>query len=413
MLIKRPGGFFSAAFSPQRVSLDRITMRTHPLRRLVAAAALFALTGLPPRSLAVVIDLVPVGNPGNAGEVSGASLPGGNGPDRICGAVDYNYDIGKSEITAGQYTAFLNAVARTDAYGLYNVSMSYTPYGCGISRTGTSGSYAYSVSSSRSNRPVAWVGWGDAARFCNWLHNGQPSGSQGLSTTEDGSYYLNGATTATALMAVTRKTNATWYIPTEDEWYKTAYHKNDGATTNYWRYPTRSDSVPGRDLSESANPGNNANYYGTPFPIESGTYYTTLAGEFQLSPSPYGTFDQGGNVCEWVETGLSGSARGLRGGSFFGSSSTLLAACRSGADPTSESSDWGFRVVNVPAAPPTLLISLDYTNVNLSWSTNCPDFTLERTDQLTNLWSPVSGTTNCSATVSLAAATNQFFRLRK
>jgi len=64
----------------------------------------------------VIIDTVTVGNPGNAGEWSGESY-GGYGPDRICGAVDYTYNIGKYEVTAGQYTAFLNAVAAHDNNG--------------------------------------------------------------------------------------------------------------------------------------------------------------------------------------------------------------------------------------------------------------------------------------------------------
>jgi hypothetical protein len=58
----------------------------------------------------IVIDTVPVGNPGNAGELSGAGA-GGFGPDRICGTVAYTYSIGKYEVTAGQYTEFLNKVA--------------------------------------------------------------------------------------------------------------------------------------------------------------------------------------------------------------------------------------------------------------------------------------------------------------
>ena len=49
-------------------------------------------------------------NPGNAGELSGAGA-GGYGPNRVCGAVGYTYNIGKYEVTAGQYAAFLNAVA--------------------------------------------------------------------------------------------------------------------------------------------------------------------------------------------------------------------------------------------------------------------------------------------------------------
>ena len=69
------------------------------------------------------LEIVPVGNLGNTGEWSGQSY-GGYGPDRICGAVGYAYNIGKYEVTAGQYTEFLNAVARTsDPYGLYNASM--------------------------------------------------------------------------------------------------------------------------------------------------------------------------------------------------------------------------------------------------------------------------------------------------
>lgn len=49
------------------------------------------------------LETVPVGNLGNTGEWSGESY-GGYGPDRICGAVDYAYNIGKYEVTGAQYT---------------------------------------------------------------------------------------------------------------------------------------------------------------------------------------------------------------------------------------------------------------------------------------------------------------------
>lgn len=121
---------------------------------------------------AVNVQTATVGNPGNAGENSGESEPGGDGPDRICGAVDYVYNIAKSEVTAGQYTEFLNALAATDTYELYNSAMWSDTYGCKIARTGSSGSYSYTVAGDWADRPVNYVSWGDAARFCNWLHNG-------------------------------------------------------------------------------------------------------------------------------------------------------------------------------------------------------------------------------------------------
>ena len=254
----------------------------------------------------LVIDTVPVGNPGNAGEWSGWSYGyGGVGPNRICGAVDYAYNIGKYEVTAGQYTEFLNSVADTDTYGLYNTVMAVI-YGCNIQRSGSSGSYTYSVAADYADRPVNNVSWGDAARFANWLHNGQPTGAQDLSTTEDGSYFLDGAMTDAELLAVTRKANATWVIPSEDEWYKAAYHKNDGVTGNYWDYPTSSNSVPINVLGDPTDPGNNATYYdyygtGTGGYTIGSPYYRTEVGAHENSDSPYGTFDQGGNVWEWNE----------------------------------------------------------------------------------------------------------------
>lgn len=305
------------------------------------------------------LETVPVGNPGNSADTRYAT-PG-------YGAVDYAYNISKYEVTAGQYTEFLNAVAATDTYGLYNPYMwhpvlpSVSDRGCKIERIGTLGSYTYSVAPDRANRPVNYVSWGDAARFCNWLHNGQPTGVQDDSTTEAGAYDLNGATSAADLMAVTRESGSTWFIPTENEWYKAAYHKNDGVTANYFDYPTSSDTVPSNDLIDP-DPGNNANFSVASGHISDLTigspYFTTEVGEFENSESPYDTFDQGGNLWEWNETAVTGSSRGLRGGNWSDNFSSMLCTNRhgSGYDPTHEYLDLGFRVASSQVVPePTCL----------------------------------------------------------
>jgi sulfatase modifying factor 1 len=233
--------------------------------RFSALAAMLALLGLATgASAAITIETVTVRDPGNTADSTGF------------GAVSYLYNIGKYEVTAGQYCAFLNAVAKTDTYGLYNVWMSQLNYyGCGISRSGSDGSYKYTVDSSCVNRPVNYVTFWDACRFANWLHNGQPTGNQDLTTTEDGAYYLNGFTGYDSGQ-IKRKPGAKWALPTENEWYKAAYYKAGGINAGYWLYPTRSDSQPGRDLADAS--GNNANYQGTPYPIQS-PYYFTCVGE--------------------------------------------------------------------------------------------------------------------------------------
>lgn len=199
------------------------------IRRTVLSIAmtvgLLAGTGM----AVVNIETVPVGNPGNAPDTQVMTTDGTSG----YGSVAYVYNIGKYEVTAGQYTAFLNAVAATDTHGLYNTYMWMHQYGCKIQRNGTSGTYTYSVAPDYANRPVNYVSWGDAARFANWLHNGQPTGvAQGPGTTETGTYTLNGAMTRSQLQAVNRNADWNWAITSEDEWYKAAYHKNDGVTGN-------------------------------------------------------------------------------------------------------------------------------------------------------------------------------------
>ena len=304
------------------------------MEKAFAVMAVLALLCLGSLAQATIIDTVPVGDPNNAADSTGY------------GSVGYAYNIGKYEVTAGQYTDFLNAVAATDTYELYNTTyMSRTDYGSGITRGGVSGSYTYSVATDFINRPVNYVSWGDSARFANWLGNGQPTGLQVGSTTEDGAYFLNGATTMAALN-VPRKAGWTWAITSEDEWYKAAYYKGGSTSAGYWDYPTSSATAPGRDMADAS--GNNANYLtgSGAYPIDSGKY-TTVAGEFQNSDSPYGTFDQGGNVWEWNEALLYGAFRGLRGGSFNGSGA-LQASTRIAGDPAVEYSYIGFRVSAVP-----------------------------------------------------------------
>ncbi len=302
------------------------------------------------------LQFVPVGNPGNVADTRYSAY--------VRGAVGYAYNIGKCEITAGQYCEFLNAVDSGpdpfgpyhDSLGLYADAMWSDPKGCKIREIQVgSNTYSYSVAPEYANRPVNCVTWANAARFCNWLANGQPKGTEGQpNTTEDGSYVLQARVDDGYLMTVTRKPNARYVIPTEDEWYKAAYYDpNKNGVPGYWNYPTRSDTQPGRDLTEATSAGNNANYIGTPYPLEAGTYYTTSVGQFSLSLSPYGTFDQGGNVYEWTDTAWGSDRRFQAGGAFNATGGDIRASSYYGGTPSDGGVGVGFRIVEVPE-PATL-----------------------------------------------------------
>lgn len=305
--------------------------------RILVGAAAFALGAMGGvASATVTINTVPVGNTGNLADASGY------------GAVGYTYGISRYEVTAGQYAEFLNAVAATDTYNLYNTLMASNTAGCRIVRTGVAGSFSYSVAADYANRPVNYVSWGDAARFANWMHNGQPAGPQGLGTTESGAYALNGVAD-TSLSTINRESGALWAIPSEDEWYKAAYHANDGNSGTYWTYATASNVLPGKLLNDVS--GNNANFGPNPaVPIDGGLYWTTVAGEFENSLSGYGTFDQAGNVTEWTEARGTGTQRIARGGGWIQNGASLSSATRSALASGGNSQNYvGFRLVMLPS----------------------------------------------------------------
>jgi len=306
---------------------------------LLAVGVLAASTA----SATINIDTVQVSDAGNANDTTGF------------GGVGYDYHIGTHEVTNNQYTAFLNATAATDTHSLYNSNMGSNARG-GISRSGTSGSYTYSTKANMADKPVNYVSFWDAARFANWLTNGQGSGD-----TETGAYDLTDATAITN-NTVTRgswfnaatgntTTSEVWAITSENEWYKAAYYDGSGG---YYDYPTQSNTAPtvatANTTGDVSNPGVNvANYdFGADWNSQTGNV-TTVGSAGAVSH--YGTFDQGGNVWEWNDEILFTRDRVLRGGSFSGGGVGLQSSIRGNNDPASEFSSNGFRVSSLAPIP--------------------------------------------------------------
>ena len=314
-----------------------------------ALAAGFALLLPSAASAAVVYDWVRVGNPGNANDTTGF------------GGVAYSYQIGKYEVTNAQYTEFLNTVDPTGSNpnGIYNPSMGASARGGITFDSLAANGSKYSVKANMGNKPVNFVSWYDAARFANWMNNGQGAGS-----TETGAYTLTGNTGLP-----TRNSNSTIWLPSEHEWYKAAYHDpvntgaDGGGTVDYWLFPTQSDTAPtpatATAIGDVGNPGTNvANYASSADWNAQNGNVTTVGSAGSGSASYYGTFDQGGNVREWNEA-MDVSVRGVRGGmSISIGAGSLQSSSRSLVAATQESDITGFRLAGVPEPSSVLMVGL-------------------------------------------------------
>jgi len=311
-------------------------MKTHTLS-LLTSLALAASS-----HAAVTIEYVKVGDAGNAADTTGY------------GAVAYEYNIGKYEVTNAQYVEFLNAKAASDPFGLYNANMGSNARG-GITQSGTSGSFTYSVRTNMGDKPVIYVSISDAMRFTNWINNGQ-----GSATTESGAYDMS-----QSLSTVVHNSSASVWLPTENEWYKAAYYQPAGAggdTDSYWLYATQSNTAPtiatvdanGNITNDGANVANYAS--GAIWNGQTGNV-TTVGSAGATSDSYYGAYDLGGNVWEWNEAVIS-SGRGLRGGSWSGTEANLRASSRLSAPPTAENTNVGFRLASAVPEPSRMMLTL-------------------------------------------------------
>ena len=203
------------------------------------------------------IDFTVIGNPGNAPDTNGY------------GAVGYSYRMGPYDISANQF----HAATANGAQGL------------------TSGYWSNS-------QAVGNVSWYQAAAFANWLDTSTGHQAAYNLTYTNGSYSV-------ALWPINnpgynpsdpyRNSQAKYFLPSENEWYKSAYYS--WQTQTYSLYPT-GNNVP-TAVASGTNP--NTAVYNQSF--ETGPSSVYAAGGL----SSYGTMGQGGNLFQWLESPMYGS----------------------------------------------------------------------------------------------------------
>jgi hypothetical protein len=167
------------------------------------------------------------------------------------GSVDYEYQIGKFLVTTDEYAEFLNIVGPDP--GLYDARMAYGPTAPFLPGdvdlfTFRNNGIIYSKRYGRfmpnegySGKPVYWVSYYSAMRYCNWFHHGKPKNIFTQSLIDNGAYRISGSALVgyrgnrpaqggflkIETFSAAKTPNAKYYIPTMDEWYKAAYYKGN------------------------------------------------------------------------------------------------------------------------------------------------------------------------------------------
>lgn len=266
------------------------------------------------------MEFVEIGDAGNAADTTGSPNP--------AGAVSYVYNIGKFEVSRDMITRYNAEFGTTNSLAITLRDMS-------------------SFGGNGVDKPASGVSWNEAARFLNWLNSSMGFQEAYKFTTggvnDNIALWVNGDAGFDAANPF-RNSLAQYFLPTFDEWYKAAYY--DPVSDTYFNFPTGSDTAPTAVAGGTA--ANTAVFNGQ----SSGPADITNAGGL----SPFGVMGLGGNVFEWQETehdlvnNSPSSARGIRGGDWFGSSSSLSSSVRGGGSPAFEDISVGFRVASISSA---------------------------------------------------------------
>lgn len=260
------------------------------------------------------IDFVPVGDPDNIAASNGE------------GAVEYPFEIGRYEITNSEYCRFLNNVAREqDPYELFSPLMEEHFFG-GIERSWQEDSIAeYKVKPGYESLPVGGVTFMSAIRFINWLHYNSDNIEKGVASTDflpltEGTETIGAYSTSN--VPVKRNKGAKYWLPSKDEWLK----------ANYFDGKNWDESI----FNEGSNVYDNMRGWSNAYP------HLKPVGK-NVDSSHYGTFDQQGNVAEWVENS-NGDFKLALGGSLIRPRSFAVFSEYEGDFPDKSIITFGFRV---------------------------------------------------------------------
>lgn len=260
------------------------------------------------------MDFATIGHAGNA--------PGRRG----YGTVDYEYRIGKYEVSINQFNKARAADARIS--------------------NGNEGYWNQGTRTVGPDAPASKVSWYEAAKFSNWLTTGDA---------HIGVYQFDNSGSLTGFDRTFRNADGMAYVlPTlDDEWYKAACFKPDGS--GYSVYANGSNS----SAALTHGTANGWNYHNNGYATQSPNlmWEVDFGGEEQN-----GTHNMMGNITEWNETSVEGvlSARqGYHGGNYghrHYSLSPLATYAGGTADPTASNDVIGFRVAAIPEPMSAVLI---------------------------------------------------------
>jgi hypothetical protein len=243
------------------------------------------------------LEFATIGNPGNRGANDSERLDGFISSKfwPTLGSVNHRYRISTTEVSANQwfpfFQAFLPRYIESGGSGFDGMLRS--------EHISIGGPFGFEVNRGE-ERSAVRVGWVFAARYCNWLHNGAPTGPDvPLEVFQTGAYEmpaLTGSNYDPKLLPQAHNEGAKYWLPSIDEWVKAAHYDPDRygeGEEGYWLRMGGQDEPLTQGLPwEGGQTSSDPNLDTNGIPVAA---YGDVV-------SPWGLFDTSGSESEWTDT---------------------------------------------------------------------------------------------------------------
>lgn len=210
------------------------------------------------------------------------------------GSVPYGYRISKMETTTAQWVEYVNTFStQSNDLSFFSVPMHWggeadpTYSGPGVRWRPRAGW------ANAENVALGGVSWREAARYCNWLHNGKQATLESLETGAYDTSTWGYGPGRTFTDEERHLPGAKFWIPTVDEYLKAAFY--DPVLDHWWLHPNATDDPTPNDQT-SADDRNAGPERWMLFPL----------GMYPDTQSPWGLLDLSGGGSEWNEDWLYG-----------------------------------------------------------------------------------------------------------
>lgn len=273
------------------------------------------------------------------------------------GSVGYEYRMARTEVSTGQWMEFFNTFCPREGNIPWVSDAFPALWGAGIDPTYTGPGHRFRLKGINDAAHVGVYGvtWRTCAMYCNWLNNGKSSDAASLLSGAYDVSTFHDNVDGTFTDQPTHSPGAQYWIPSLDEWLKSAHWSPTNPNNGGWYTYSNGSEIALTYGPPPSFGGDGTGQANAVFRLSGSRQYDIPLGSYPNTPSIWGLLDIAGAGREWTEgvlrDGQGAIGRMMGGSSAAGPSSGDIVYGMGGVEPWTQAGNFNFRLASAVPSP--------------------------------------------------------------